>query len=345
MSSSNGGYGLRFIDCTSTSGADGSRALERAGVHPDELLSCEVFYDVAQLDGAAAREVGERLAAGSRLPVSVIPTSVGLLGEGPTRVQASALPPGATATRDEQARYSVCGPVVATRLIEAPAAGDIVDQSHAILGAARALLEQTGTGLDDVVKFNIFYKGEGTEEDWARAARVRAAYYTEPGPAATGIPVPRFEDDAVDIAMQVLAIRGAREVRRHSWPENHWDWPFHLPYKHGCRAQDVTLIGGQVPLDGAAGVLAPGDFAGQVRHSLAYIGRVLQDLDVPRTAVDRLTAFVAMAPDNAAERHAALRAEVDTFFQGHSPALVPVPLPVLAYPGMDVEIEVQARLS
>jgi enamine deaminase RidA (YjgF/YER057c/UK114 family) len=345
MSLTDSGYGLRFVDCTGSPDGDGRGTLERAGVHPDELLSCEVFYDAARLDVAAAREIGEQLAPGARLPVSVIPTSVGLLGEGPARVQATAVPTGAIATRDDQARYSVSGPVVSTRLIEVPEAGDIVDQSHAILDLARAWLGETGTGLDDVVKFNIFYKGEGTEEDWARAARVRAGYYTEPGPATTGIPVPRFENEELEIAMQVLAIRGAREGRRHSWPDNHWDWPFHLPYKHGCRADDVILIGGQVPLNGSAGVLAPGDFAGQVRHSLDYIDRVLRELAVPRMAVDRLTAFAAMAPDNATERLALLRAEVDSFFHGTAPALVPVPLPALAYPGMDIEIEVQARLS
>ena len=55
----------------------------------------------------------------------------------------------------------------------------------------QGILGELGADFGDVVKFNIFYVGTGTAEDWAVAARVRARYFEEPGPAATGIPVPR----------------------------------------------------------------------------------------------------------------------------------------------------------
>lgn len=337
-------HGLRFIDCTPAGpDRDATPLLRAQEVRPDELLSIEVFYDPARLDAVSARAIGTRLAPARRLPVSVIPTISDVAGAGPVCVQATARPPGAVAVDHADGACASGGDVVATHLVAAPGAGDIVEQSHAILGRLRELLAGAGTGLDDVVKFNIFYKGGGDQANWARAAEVRASYYREPGPATTGIPIPRFEDDACEIAMQVLAVRGARARRRHVWPENHWDWPFHLPYKHGLHADDLVFIGGQVPLDGAAGVLAAGDFPAQMQHTMTYIDRVLTDLGVPRRAVSRLTAFVAVDADTAAERLATLHTTVSAFFDGETPALVPVVLPVLAYPAMDVEIEVQAR--
>ncbi|MFI6708861.1 RidA family protein [Nonomuraea sp. NPDC050478] len=334
---------LRFLDAGP--GGTAAATLAGQGVRPEELLAVEVFYDHARLSAEQARESVRELNPDGDLPVSAIPASVGVLGGDLTRVQATALPSGVAAAREAGGRYAAGGPAVATRLITAPEAGDIVEQSHAILRTIQDLLAEQGLGTDDVVKFNIFYQGEGTQEDWAVAARVRAGYFTEPGPATTGIPVPRFDEPGVLIAMQVLALRGARPARRHSWPEGHWDWPFHLPYKHGNRSGGLAFVGGQVPLDERARSLDVGDFPAQVRRSLDYIARVLDELDVPRSAVRRLTAFVAADAGSGPGKLAALQAEVGAFFGDSSPALVPVPLPVLAYPGMDVEIEVQALVG
>jgi enamine deaminase RidA (YjgF/YER057c/UK114 family) len=335
---------LRFIDAGPADAA--LDALAQQGVRPEELLACEVFYDPELLSSAQARDSVRDLVVHRGLPVSVVPASVALLGQGATRVQVTALPAGARATYDADGRWAAGDGVFATRLVQAPGGGDIVRQSHAVLQEIAELLESDGLDLDDVAKFNIYYRGEGTQDDWATAARVRAGYFTEPGPATTGIPVPGFADESVLIAMQVLALRGVREHRRHSWPDGHWDWPFHLPYKHGNRAGGLAFVGGQVPLDGQARSLDVGDFAAQVRRSLEYIDRVLVELDVPRSAVQRLTAYIATSPGEAPDKLAALQSEAATYFgPGTGPAIVPVPLPVLAYPGMDVEIELQALVD
>lgn len=335
---------LRSIDLGPASTA--LDALDRQGVRPEELLTCEVFYDPQMMSSREARASVVHLDAFGGLPVSAVPASVAVLGQGATRLQATALAAGARACYDVDGRWAAGEGAFATRLVEAPGEGDIIQQSHAVLQEIAELLEFEGLDLDDVVKFNIYYRGEGTQDDWATAARVRAGYFTEPGPATTGIPVPGFEDETVLIAMQVLALRGVRENRRHSWPEDHWDWPFHLPYKHGNRAGGLAFVGGQVPLDGQARSLHVGDFPAQVRRSLEYIDRVLAELDVPRSAVQRLTAYVATTPGDAPDKLAALQSEAATYFgPGAAPAIVPVPLPVLAYPDMDVEIELQALVD
>ena len=46
------------------------------------------------------------------------------------------------------------------------------------------VLAGLGADHDDVVKINNYYVGGGVFEDWEAAARIRARYFTEPGPAA-----------------------------------------------------------------------------------------------------------------------------------------------------------------
>jgi len=45
----------------------------------------------------------------------------------------------------------------------------------------------------------------------------------------------------------VIAMRGldaARLPRRTAWPSGHWDWPVHLPYRHGLICGDLVFLGG-----------------------------------------------------------------------------------------------------
>ena len=38
--------------------------------------------------------------------------------------------------------------------------------------------------------------------------------------------------------------------REYAWPEGHWDWPVHLPYRHGVKAAgQMIFLGGQVAMD------------------------------------------------------------------------------------------------
>ena len=64
----------------------------------------------------------------------------------------------------------------------------IVEQSHRVLAQLDEILQQFGAGRQDIVKINNWYVGDGDAESWAESARVRAEYYPEPGPVATGLP-------------------------------------------------------------------------------------------------------------------------------------------------------------
>lgn len=83
--------------------------------------------------------------------------------------------------------------------------GDIVAQSRIAMENIKRVLAEYGATMDDVVKMNTFYVGQGTQEDWEVAARIRASYYKEPGPAATGIPLPTLALPGLMIEIEVIA--------------------------------------------------------------------------------------------------------------------------------------------
>lgn len=225
--------------------------------------------------------------------------------------------------------------------IEQP--GDIAGQSRVMLGRLDRLLGQLGADLQDAVKTNLFNADGGTKASWAEPALIRAAHYREPGPAATGITVPRLWPAGLMTKNDIIAMRGpdgSRLPRTHVWPDNHWDWTVHLPYRHGLKCGDLVFLGGQVPLAPDATVLAPGDMVAQTRLSMDYIGRILAELGLGYGHVVKVNSFYAgdVGED-------VLRPNAETrfsYFPATGPTSTGVPVPTLAYEGMLTEIDVVA---
>lgn len=86
--------------------------------------------------------------------------------------------------------------------------GNVVRQTELAMENVKKVLAGFGATMDDVVKLNRFYVGQGTKEDWEVGARVAASYFTEPGPAATGIPVPTLAYPGLMVEIEVIAIVG-----------------------------------------------------------------------------------------------------------------------------------------
>ena len=141
------------------------------------------------------------------------------------------------------------------------------------------VLERLGAGSGDVVKMNRWYVAEGTADVWEPSARAVAAFFTEPGPVATAISLPGWLPDGALIRIELLGMIGIDNSplsKSHAWPAGHWDWPIHLPYKHGLTCGDFTFVGGRGSIDQQARVLDPDDFQRQTLRSLGNIGRVLE---------------------------------------------------------------------
>lgn len=220
--------------------------------------------------------------------------------------------------------------------------GDIVNQSRLTMERIANALSEYGASLDDAVKFNIYYVGEGTYEDWETAAKIRAGYFTEPGPVATGIPVPELERAGLLIKMEVWAMLGedgSRLERTHVWPENHWDWAIHLPYKHGLKCEDMFFIGGQIATDSTGVVMHPGSTELQVHQCLTYIDRVIDLLPgVERRHIAKTTTFYK--GDCSRKTHDLNAIPRSKWFEPAAPVSTEVALPALAFEDMMIEIEV-----
>ncbi len=223
------------------------------------------------------------------------------------------------------------------------APGDILGQSELLLRNIGAVLAELGADHDDAVRFRMYYAAGGTAAEWQDAAKVRAGFFSEPGPAATGLPVPGFVPEGLMARMEIIAMRGEdgeRLPREHAWPEGHWDWPTHLPYKHGLKCGNMIYVGGQVSLTPEAAVIDPGDMVAQTRTSMDNIAKVLALFGAELDDVVKVGAFYT-AGCGADALHENLRIRSASFTEP-GPASTGIPLPYLAFEDMVVEIEVVA---
>jgi enamine deaminase RidA (YjgF/YER057c/UK114 family) len=232
-------------------------------------------------------------------------------------------------------------PLAADGGLEHP--GDLIGQMAGVMDRIGLVLARLGADFADVVKIKNWYQGAGHFEDWEGAARVRAGYFREPGPAATGIPVPRHWREGHAIRSEVIAMRGAdgaRLAKTHVWPDGHWDWPIHLPYKHGVRCGNMVFLGGQVALTPQGVVIEPGDLVAQTKMSMEMIRRVLEALGLGFDDSVKVTAYY-QGNASADQLHANLAIRSGSFTEP-GPASTGIPLPALAYDGMMIEIEIVA---
>ncbi len=222
-------------------------------------------------------------------------------------------------------------------------AGDLVAQSRLVAERIGGLLSDLGAGYNDVVKVNRYYVAGGTAAEWEGSALAVASYFAEPGPAATGIPIPALFRDGLMISVEVTALLGEDSSplpRRHAWPTGHWDWPVHLPYKHGVKCGNMIYVGGQVSIDSHGAVIDPGDLVTQTRTSMANIAKVLGEFGLGLDDVVKVTAFYA-GNASAEVLHDNLSIRSSSFTEP-GPATTGIPLPCLAYEKMEIEIEVVA---
>ncbi|CUJ98606.1 2-aminomuconate deaminase [Ruegeria denitrificans] len=221
--------------------------------------------------------------------------------------------------------------------------GDIVAQTRLMMERLSHALQTAGAGMQDVVKVNTFYLGDGTAEDWEVSARIRADYFPEPGPAPTGIPVPSFPHDGLTTRIAATAcVPRARRIR-HAWPDGHWNWTTALPYKHGVCSGQLIHVGGQVALDTQAKVLEPGNMVTQTRIAMENVVRVLDEFGATLNDVIKVTTFYqGSASAEALHENLLIRSNSYT---APGPATTGIPVPNLVYEDMVIEIEVIAMLE
>ena len=237
---------------------------EGAGVLDLALL--RVFY---RHDAFSAAELMQSLAqalpAGTGCALTLVPVARAGAGDGLLAIEAVAVRGSQGQVRRDVGNRPFLtgvrrGQFLFLGAVTGVQADGIVAESTSVMQQLGATLQALGAGFADVVRMNRWYHAAGTKAEWEPSARAVAAFYAEPGPIATAIslPVPLPAARSIQIELMGMIGEDGRSLpKRHSWPEGLWDWPIHLPYKHGLACGGLGFVGGQVSLDAQAQVIDP----------------------------------------------------------------------------------------
>jgi enamine deaminase RidA (YjgF/YER057c/UK114 family) len=348
---------VRIKELVLTGGASGDpsqqvaaivQALAREGASAQDLCLLRAFYradtvDPDQLRAALASSVPD----GPGIALTLVPVAWAGQGDGSLSVEAVAVVGRRNATVGS-------GPFVAGlrqgRFLflagqAGAVTGTLAEESRSVMQALGQTLAGLGAVFGDVVRMNRWYHAEGTKEAWEPSARATASFYTEPGPIATAIslPVPLPGGKSIKIELMGMIGEDGRALpKSHSWPEGLWDWPIHLPYKHGLACGGIGFVGGQVSLDADAQVIDPGHLDRQVKRSLGCIDRVAAGLG-PVRQVLHLGVYYEVPPGGLAGASPGA-AELRALGHGAAPAAL-AGFNTLSYPQMRVEIEAIVDLT
>lgn len=156
--------------------------------------------------------------------------------------------------------------------------GDIAMQTRKVFEFIRAVLNEAGADLSDIVKLNTYYQFDGEGEEvtnfWETMTAVRMEYLADPGPVGTAVRVKGFAYE--ELLIEIEAIASVDRGKTRLMPPNHWDWSMPVPFSQGWRVGDLVFVGGQISADAKGRTVAPGNIGAQTRNVLDSIQRVLQ---------------------------------------------------------------------
>ena len=214
--------------------------------------------------------------------------------------------------------------------------GDIVSQAKLTIRNIAEVLGTLGCDLDDVVKLNTWYLGQGTDADWRRAAEVRSSAFRFPGPGATGVPVPRLYPDGAMLRQECMALRGpdGRLPRALSWPLGHWDWPIRVSFQQGIKVGRLIVLGGQYSMDEKGLVVDDRNMPRQTDNTLEFIRRILDGFGARLEDLVEVTGFYKYGSIPPGQTPLARRT-----FGPQTPPTTEVPLGTMGLEGVTLEVE------
>jgi enamine deaminase RidA (YjgF/YER057c/UK114 family) len=220
------------------------------------------------------------------------------------------------------------------------AKGDIVGQARATIANIDKVLRTLGCDLDDVVKLNTWYTGDGTDADWRKAAEIRANAFRFPGPGATGVPVPGPYPEGVMLRQECMALRGRsgeRLPRSLSWPLGHWDWPIPVSFQQGLKIGRLIVLGGQISTNTECKAVDPGDMRAQTHNVMRAIRDILLGFGADLDSLVKLTCFYKTRgqPNDLAQMLEACTG----YLPDPAPPMTIVPLENLGFEDVTLEIE------
>jgi len=204
------------------------------------------------------------------------------------------------------------------------------------------VLAALGAELDDTVRLDAWYRGDGTRATWEPAARQRATYFTTPGPPVSALPTPSLPHGDMT-RVDAWAMRdadGRRLARTYAQIHDAWQWPAALPSATGLQCGECVFVGQQVALDAHGQPIAPGHLLEQTRlvmestrTVLAAFGLTLDDM-VKQNSFYRGQADPETIVSNQRYR--------SSFYSEPAGASTGVPLPCLPLADLLVSVETVA---
>jgi enamine deaminase RidA (YjgF/YER057c/UK114 family) len=217
----------------------------------------------------------------------------------------------------------------------------LVEQNARALSSVANILDQLLTSADDIVKFNTWRAPPPTVQAYTDADQDRFSFLCGAAPAVTGITVPNLQATGDLIRMDASAMLPAAAERFRLMPMDHWDWKLKTSYSHGVRCSDLLFVGGQAALDEHSDVVRLDMTAAQTHIAMIYIGRILREGGATFDDVIKLNAYYR-GTDSVAGLTENLKVR-NSYFAAPGPIATAVPVDNLAYPRMQIEIEVVAR--
>src|SRR5215212_2572149 len=102
----------------------------------------------------------------------------------------------------------------------------------------------------------------------------------------------------------------------------------------------MIFLGGQVSLNKQGRAVHPGDLTAQTREAMTHIGTILNELGADYGNVCKVLAlYQGTASADHLHKNLSIRS---SFFTELGPATTGIPLPVLAYPDMMIEVDIYA---
>jgi enamine deaminase RidA (YjgF/YER057c/UK114 family) len=161
--------------------------------------------------------------------------------------------------------------------------GDPEAQLRGTFANLRAALAIEGCGLADVMRLKLYYRSDGSRDEWQLMAAVAAQFEQDPLPAMTLHPVPLQPFAGQELQAQAIAMRGWRtdagmRVATGEVPARYRALFGARKPTLGLRAGEFVVVPGQTAVDSEAHVRSAGDGIEQTRIVMTRLESLLGEL-------------------------------------------------------------------
>jgi enamine deaminase RidA (YjgF/YER057c/UK114 family) len=220
---------------------------------------------------------------------------------------------------------------------------DLKTQTRVVVNHIRTVLRDLDIALDDIVKLVVFYVNDGSVDEDAFLADLRAQLGVGPAPALTTVPIPYLAYPGMLLEIDTIAMRGedlAALPRTVSAPSGHWRLAG--PFSQGLRCGSMIFVSGQVARGPSGEVRHSGDLTRQTTDVMEHIGRILSEHGATFDDVVKLNSYYVDGG-----HHEAWRGSIDAcraFFRSPGPVVTGIPLRWLP-DGLMIKTDVIAMLG